>query len=126
MERKKGVVDKCRPISLSVTGRTRLIFALAPGIGRYHERMHAMRLYPINPSNPLVSIAKVKENRWNRYRVWGNLCWRHQPMISLGGNLSYRSNVRVNRKVYADLKSSVTATRQRKKPISKAWMFSNS
>jgi hypothetical protein len=43
---------------------------LAPGIGRYHERMHAMRLYLINPSNPLVSIANVKESRWNRYRVW--------------------------------------------------------
>jgi radical SAM superfamily enzyme YgiQ (UPF0313 family) len=24
----------------------------------------------INPSNPLVSIVKVKESRWNRYRVW--------------------------------------------------------
>ena len=22
------------------------------------------------PSNPLVSIVRVKENRWNRYRVW--------------------------------------------------------
>jgi hypothetical protein len=32
--------------------------------------MYAMRLYLINPSNPLVSIVKVKENRWNRYRVW--------------------------------------------------------
>jgi radical SAM superfamily enzyme YgiQ (UPF0313 family) len=29
-----------------------------------------MRLYLINPSNPLVSLVKVKENRWNRYRVW--------------------------------------------------------
>ena len=29
-----------------------------------------MRLYLINPSNPLVSIIKVKESRWNRYRVW--------------------------------------------------------
>ncbi len=29
-----------------------------------------MRLYLINPSNPLVSILKVKESRWNRYRVW--------------------------------------------------------
>ncbi|HUT09074.1 MAG TPA: radical SAM protein [Thermoguttaceae bacterium] len=29
-----------------------------------------MRLYLINPSNPLVSIVKFKENRWNRYRVW--------------------------------------------------------
>ena len=29
-----------------------------------------MRLYLINPSNPLISIVKVKESRWNRYRVW--------------------------------------------------------
>jgi radical SAM superfamily enzyme YgiQ (UPF0313 family) len=32
--------------------------------------MYAMRLYLINPCNPLVSIVKVKESRWNRYRVW--------------------------------------------------------
>ncbi|MBW2050420.1 MAG: B12-binding domain-containing radical SAM protein [Deltaproteobacteria bacterium] len=24
----------------------------------------------INPCNPLVNIVKVRENRWNRYRVW--------------------------------------------------------
>lgn len=29
-----------------------------------------MRLYLVNPNNPLVSLANVKENRWNRYRVW--------------------------------------------------------
>ncbi len=29
-----------------------------------------MRLTLINPSNPLVSIIKVKESRWNRFRVW--------------------------------------------------------
>ena len=29
-----------------------------------------MRLFLINPSNPLVSIVNVKENHWNRYRVW--------------------------------------------------------
>ena len=29
-----------------------------------------MRLVLINPSNPLVSANRVKENRWNRYRVW--------------------------------------------------------
>jgi radical SAM superfamily enzyme YgiQ (UPF0313 family) len=29
-----------------------------------------MLLYLINPSNPLVSIVKVKESRWNRCRVW--------------------------------------------------------
>lgn len=29
-----------------------------------------MRLYLINPSNPLVTLANLKESRWNRYRVW--------------------------------------------------------
>ncbi len=29
-----------------------------------------MRLYLINPSNPVVSVTKVKESRWNKYRVW--------------------------------------------------------
>jgi radical SAM superfamily enzyme YgiQ (UPF0313 family) len=29
-----------------------------------------MHLHLINPSNPLVSIVKVRESRWNRYRVW--------------------------------------------------------
>ena len=29
-----------------------------------------MRLYLINPFNPLVNLAKVKRCRWNRYRVW--------------------------------------------------------
>jgi radical SAM superfamily enzyme YgiQ (UPF0313 family) len=27
-------------------------------------------LYLINPSNPAVSILKIKQSRWNRYRVW--------------------------------------------------------
>ena len=29
-----------------------------------------MRLYLINPFNPLVSLINTKESRWNRYRVW--------------------------------------------------------
>jgi len=29
-----------------------------------------MRLYLINPSNPMVTNTQVKENRWNQYRVW--------------------------------------------------------
>ena len=29
-----------------------------------------MRLQLINPSNPLVSIVRLGESRWNRYRVW--------------------------------------------------------
>ena len=32
--------------------------------------MHVMRLYLINPSNQLVSIVKIRESCWNRYRVW--------------------------------------------------------
>jgi hypothetical protein len=38
-------------------------------------------------------------------RVWTNLWQRRKPLISLVGNLSYRSNVRLNRKAYADFKS---------------------
>jgi radical SAM superfamily enzyme YgiQ (UPF0313 family) len=29
-----------------------------------------MRLILVNPSNPLVSIVRLGESRWNRYRVW--------------------------------------------------------
>ena len=29
-----------------------------------------MRLYLVNPRNPLVSMTHVEESRWNRYRVW--------------------------------------------------------
>ncbi len=29
-----------------------------------------MRLYLINPNNPLVSLSNVKESRWNRFRIW--------------------------------------------------------
>ena len=29
-----------------------------------------MRLYLINPRNPLVNLTNVKDSRWNRYRVW--------------------------------------------------------
>ncbi len=34
------------------------------------EMSTVMRLYLINPCNPLVSLTRVKESRWNRYRVW--------------------------------------------------------
>ena len=29
-----------------------------------------LRLYLINPCNPLVSITRIGQSRWNRYRVW--------------------------------------------------------
>lgn len=38
--------------------------------GMSGERTAAIRLYLINPCNPLVSLTRVKESRWNRYRVW--------------------------------------------------------
>jgi radical SAM superfamily enzyme YgiQ (UPF0313 family) len=37
-------------------------------------------------------------------RVWSNLWHHRQPLISLVGNLSYRSNLRLNGKAYADFK----------------------
>jgi radical SAM superfamily enzyme YgiQ (UPF0313 family) len=42
-------------------------------------------------------------------RVWSNLWQRREPLISLVGNLSYRANLRLNRKAYVDFKSSVRA-----------------
>jgi radical SAM superfamily enzyme YgiQ (UPF0313 family) len=32
--------------------------------------MPTMQLYLINPSNPLINLVRVKESRWNHYRVW--------------------------------------------------------
>jgi hypothetical protein len=37
-------------------------------------------------------------------RVWSNLWQYRKPLIALVGNLSYRSNLRLNCKAYADLK----------------------
>jgi radical SAM superfamily enzyme YgiQ (UPF0313 family) len=37
-------------------------------------------------------------------RAWGSLWRRRMPVVSLVGNLSYRSNLQLNRKAYADFK----------------------
>jgi radical SAM superfamily enzyme YgiQ (UPF0313 family) len=37
-------------------------------------------------------------------RVWGSLWQRRKPLINLVGNFSYRNNLRLNRRVYADFK----------------------
>src|SRR5512140_927527 len=29
-----------------------------------------LRLFLINPTNPLASCVTAKENRWNKYRIW--------------------------------------------------------
>jgi radical SAM superfamily enzyme YgiQ (UPF0313 family) len=42
-------------------------------------------------------------------RVWSSLWQRRKPLISLVGNFSYRSNLRLNRKAYADFKLYVKA-----------------
>jgi radical SAM superfamily enzyme YgiQ (UPF0313 family) len=42
-------------------------------------------------------------------RVWSSLWQRRKPMINLVGNFSYRNNLRLNRKAYADFKSYVKA-----------------
>ena len=38
------------------------------------------------------------------HRVWRSVWHRRQPLITLVGNLSYRSNVRLNCKAYEDFK----------------------
>lgn len=88
-----------------------------------------MRLYLINPTNPLVSSVTAKESRWNRYRVWKPLSlvvlaglrppewevvivdenlgapeYRAMPRPDLVGNLSCRNNSRVDCRTYADFK----------------------
>jgi len=42
-------------------------------------------------------------------RVWSNLWQRREPLISLVGNLSYRANLRLNRKTYGDFRKSAMA-----------------
>ena len=42
-------------------------------------------------------------------RVWSSLWQRRKPLISLVGNFSYRNNLRLNRKAYADFKAYVKA-----------------
>jgi len=42
-------------------------------------------------------------------RVWSSLCQRRKPLISLVGDFSYRNNLWLNRKAYADFKSYVKA-----------------
>jgi radical SAM superfamily enzyme YgiQ (UPF0313 family) len=42
-------------------------------------------------------------------RVWGNLWHRRKPLISLIGNLSYRSNSRLDRKAYESFQAYVKA-----------------
>jgi radical SAM superfamily enzyme YgiQ (UPF0313 family) len=47
-------------------------------------------------------------------RVWSNVWHRRQPLISLVGNLSYRSNIRVDGEAYADFKRQRRASFQHK------------
>jgi hypothetical protein len=86
------------------------------------------------PSKPLVSIVKVKESRWNCHRMWKPLSlmvlksltpsgWKisivdenlgapeypAMPRPDLVRNFACRSNLRLNRKAYADFKSYVKA-----------------
>jgi radical SAM superfamily enzyme YgiQ (UPF0313 family) len=36
----------------------------------HDERTTAIRVYLINPRNPLAGLTDLKRSRWNRYRVW--------------------------------------------------------
>ena len=37
---------------------------------RFGREGAPIRLYLINPSNPLVCLTHVQDSYWNRYRVW--------------------------------------------------------
>ena len=50
-------------------------------------------------------------------RVWSNVWQRRNPLISLVGNLSYRSNFRLYCKAYADFKCQVTPSARRRTPL---------
>ncbi len=50
----------------SGAGNKHIVSGCEPRLNRLTE----MLLYLINPSNPVVSILKLKQSRWNRYRVW--------------------------------------------------------
>jgi radical SAM superfamily enzyme YgiQ (UPF0313 family) len=43
------------------------------------------------------------------HRIWSSFWQRRKPMISLVGNFSYRNNLRLNRRAYADFKTYVEA-----------------
>jgi len=46
-------------------------------------------------------------------RVWGNFWRRRQPLITLVGNLSYRTNLRLNHRSYADLMTRARRSQER-------------
>ncbi len=50
----------------------------------------------------MISCGQIFYSRLRVFRrVWRNLWHRRQPLISLVGNLSYRSNIQVDRRAYA-------------------------
>ena len=57
-------------------------------------------------------------------RVWSSLWRRRKPLISLVGNLSYRNNLRLNRKAYADFKSYVKISAKFNAERQKQYAFS--
>jgi hypothetical protein len=70
---RSGAIAIIRMISHSSIRRC--VAAVCSVLHRLRRRSGAsslrlMRLHLFNPSNPLVSIVRLEESRWNRCRVW--------------------------------------------------------
>jgi len=74
--------------------------------------MRSGHLLLITPESP--KDAGKRSRRMNPYpgvaaQGWERLVQGRKPLINLVGNFSYRNNLRLNRKAYADFKSYVKA-----------------
>ena len=74
-------------------------YTLTFPVARYkHFSQEAIIREMIACNQRFYSLARILRRAWNSF--WH----RRQPLISLVGNLSYRSNIRVDCKAYADFK----------------------
>ena len=86
-------------IALDTFPEDRKYYTLTFPVARYkHLSLDGIIAEMISCDRSFYSMPRVMR------RVWSNLWQRRQPLIALVGNLSYRNNLRLNCKAYADFK----------------------
>jgi len=86
-------------IALDTFPEDRKYYTLTFPVARYkHLSLDGIIAEMISCDRSFYSMPRVLR------RVWSNLWQRRQPLIALVGNLSYRNNLRLNCKAYADFK----------------------
>ena len=86
-------------IALDTFPEDRKYYTLTFPVARYkHLSLDGIIAEMISCDRSFYSMPRVLR------RVWSNLWQRRQPLITLVGNLSYRNNLRLNCKAYADFK----------------------